>query len=101
MFHRKVIIKLKFFRDVSSQCYYMVRKKNYVLSYCGSTLSLVYISSSIVLNLLSYLGPIKKHQNTFCSASPKLCLSVVSNFSADDCLKSRGKLKKCLGENLE
>ena len=60
MFHRKVIIKLKFFRDISSQCYYMARKKKYVLSCCGSTLSLVYISSSIVLNLLSYLGPIKK-----------------------------------------
>ena len=59
MFHRKVIIKLKFFRDISSECYYMARKKN-VLSCCGSTLSLVYISSSIVLNLLSYLGPIKK-----------------------------------------
>ena len=52
-----------------------------MLSCCGSTLSLVYISSSIVLNLLSYLGPIKKTQNTLCSASPKLCISVVSNFS--------------------
>ena len=36
-----------------------LEKKSYVLSCCGSTLSLVYISSSIVLNL-SYLGPLKK-----------------------------------------